>query len=55
MSKKVCHPLDKHQIYRMDVELEAHDGKYFFSISRIINMSIFDKDSSCQYYIWEKC
>ena len=54
MSKKVCHPLDKHQIYTVDVELEAHDGKYFFPI-RIINMSIFDKDSSCQYYIWEKC
>ena len=52
MSKKVCHPLDKDQ---MDVELEANDGKYFFPI-RIINMSIFDRDSSChQYYIWEKC
>ena len=54
VSKKVCPPLDKDQIYRVDVELEAHDGKYFFPI-RIINMSIFDRDSSCQYYIWEKC
>ena len=40
MSKKVCHPLDKHQIvYRVDVELEAHDGKMvniFFRLELLI-------------------